>query len=348
MKKTVESVMAGQPDKVCDQIADAIVDEYLRRDKDAHVDVNVMGSHGMIMICGEINSTADFDIGALTKQVYKNIGYTDEMEVFVNVEDRSSEMKRSMRGVNDTVVINGYATNETRERLPRAVVFAHNIARRIDELRKTDPTFSWLRPDGKVQLVMDKTHVSAITILASHHLNIQSSQVQTSLLERVIVPIVGEEGTQIFINPIGSFVEVGFRSDSGVSGHKTHVDTYGGLIPHGDGVISGKSPLNVERCGAYMARAVAKYLVDQELTASALVNVVYTLGKTEPIHIHVAGMGEKSSGTKMDLTNLVKEKFDFRPEAIIELLGLKQAFYQQTSLYGHFGREGFPWEDMVI
>ncbi len=345
MKKTVESVMAGQPDKVCDQIADGIVDEYLRRDKDAHVDVNVMGSHGMVMICGEIDSTADFDIGALTKQIYKKIGYTDEMEVFVNVENQSSEMKRAPRGVNDVLVVNGYATNETRERLPRAVVFAHNIARRVDELRKTDPTFSWLRPDGKVQLVMEKDKVTSITILASHHLNIQSSQVQTSLLERVVIPIIGEEGSQIYINPIGSFVEVGFRSDSGVSGHKTHIDTYGGLIPHGDGVLAGKSPLNAERSGAYMARCAAKYLVDQELAQSALVNVVYTLGKTTPIHLHVVGMGEKSRGSKMDLTNLIKEKFDFRPEAIVERFNLNQSFYEQTSLYGHFGREGFPWEE---
>lgn len=339
--------MAGQPDKVCDQIADAIVDEYLRRDKDAHVDVNVMGSHGMIMVCGETNSTADFDIGGLVKNVYKKIGYTDEMEVFVNVESQSDEMKRAPRGVNDVVVINGYATSETRERLPRSVVFAHNIARRIDELRKTDPAFSWLRPDGKVQIIMDKAQVCGITILASHHLNIQNSQVQTSLLERVVDPIIGEDGTQIFINPIGSFVEVGFRADSGVSGHKTHVDTYGGLIPQGNSVLTGKSPLNAERCGAYMARFAAKYIVDQELASSALVNVVYTLGKVEPTHIHVLGMGEKSRGSKMDLTNLVKEKFDFRPEAIVERFGLLQPIYGQTSLYGHFGREGFPWEDVL-
>ena len=178
-------------------------------------------------------------------------------------------------------------------------------------------------------------------------MNIQSAQVQTSLLESVVVPIIGEEGAKIYINPIGSFVEVGFRSDSGVSGHKTHVDTYGGLIPHGDGVLSGKSPMNVERCGAYMARFAAKYLVDEGLASSALVNVVYTLGKAMPTHVHVVGMGEKSKGAKMDLTNLIKEKFDFRPEAIVERLDLKQPIYGQTSLYGHFGREGFSWEDVV-
>lgn len=343
MRKTVESTLQGQPDKVCDQIADAIVDEYIRRDKEAHVDVNVMGSHGMIMIGGEVCSTSDFDVGLIVKNKYQEIGYTDDIEVFVNIEDQSEEMKRS-RGANDTVVINGYATNETRERLPRPLVFAHNIARRIDELRKTDPVFSWLRPDGKVQLTMEKDIVTSVTILASHHLNIIEHEVQTTLLERVVVPIVGE-GIQIFINPIGSFHTIGFRSDSGVSGHKTTVDTYGGLIPHGDGVMSGKDPRNVERCGAYISRAAAKFLVDQGLVSTALVNVVYTLGRLDPIHLHVVGMGEKSQGTKTDFTQIIKKEFDFRPEAIVERFDLLRSIYEPLAVYGQFGREGYPWEE---
>jgi S-adenosylmethionine synthetase len=353
MKKTVESTLEGQPDKVCDQIADAIVDEYLRRDKEAHVDVNVMGSHGMVMIGGEVSSTADFDVGAIAKKVYADIGYTDDIEVFVNIEDQSQEMKRSPHGVQDTVVINGYATNETRERLPRPLVFAHNLARRIDDLRKTDPAFSWLRPDGKIQLIMEHDRVHAVTMLVSHHLNIKDREVQSAILERVIVPLLGE-GIQIYINPIGSFTDVCFRADSGVSGHKMCVDTYGGLIPHGDGVLSGKDPTRVERAGAYIARLAARTLVDEELVASAMVNVVYTLGRLEPIHVHVIGMGEKSRGAKLsggagsglagDLTNIIKQKFDFRPEAIVERLDLLRPIYRSTAIYGHFGKEGLPWE----
>ncbi len=346
MRKTVESTLQGQSDKVCDQIADAIVDEYLRRDKEAHVDVNVMGSHGMLMIGGEVHSTADFDIGAIARDVYKQIGYTDEIEVFVNIEDQSTEMKRSAHGVQDTVVVNGYATAETRERLPRPLVFAHNVARRIDDLRKTDPAFSWLRPDGKIQLIMDKDQVHAVTILVSHHLNIKDKDVQTALLERVVVPMLGE-GIQIYINPIGSFTDVCFRADGGVSGHKIHVDTYGGLIPHGDGVMSGKDPMRVERAGMYMARAAAKYLVDQDLVTAALVNVVYTLGRNEPIHLHVVGTGEKSRGSKIDFTNLIKQQFDFRPEAIVERLDLVKPIYQSTAVYGSFGRDGLPWEGIL-
>lgn len=344
MKKIVESTLQGQPDKVCDQIADAIVDEYLRQDLEARVDVNVMGSHGMIMIGGEVNSTADFDVGAVARKVYAEIGYTDEIEVFTNIEEQSSEMKRTLHGVQDTVVINGYATNETRERLPRGLVFAHNLARRMDDLRKTDPAFSWLRPDGKIQLITEKDQVVGVTILASHHLNIKDQEVKNAILERVVVPILGE-GIQIFINPIGSFTDVCFRSDSGVSGHKVHVDTYGGLIPHGDGVMMGKDPMRVERSAAYLSRMAAKYLVDEDLVQSAMVQVVYTLGRSEPIHLHVVGMGEKTRGSKMDFTNLIKQQFDFRADAIVERLDLRKPIYQSLASYGSFGRVGVSWED---
>ena len=347
MKKTVESVMSGQSDKICDQIADAIVDEYLRQDKEAHVDVSVLGSHGMIMIGGEVNSTADFDIGALAKSVYLEIGYPDDVEVFVNVEDQSFEMKRMQSGSTDTVVINGYATNETRERMPRALVFAHNLARRVEDLRKTDPAFSWLQPDGKVQLVMDADRIDTLTLLASHQKNVDEKTVRATLLERLVTPFIGGEGAQIHINPIGPFTQHGFRSDSGASGRKLAVDTYGGLIPQGDGVLSGKSPDCAQRAGAYMARYAARYLVEQELCSTALVNVAYTLGRSEPIHLHVVGMGSKSKGAKMDLTNLVKQQFDFRPEAIVERLDLLQPIYRATSVYGQVGRAGFPWESVI-
>ncbi len=344
MRKSFESVMSGNPDKVCDQIADAIVDEYIKRDKTASIDINVLGSHGMLMIGGEVNSDADFDIGELAKNVYRDIGYTDEIEVFVNVDDQSEEMKRVKNGVTDNVVINGYATSQTREMLPHPVVFAHNFVRRIDDLRKIDPSFSWLRPDGKVQIVMEKNEVKSITILASHHLNVTEKNVQTALLERLIEPLVGDNGLKIIINPLGPFTIIGFRADSGVSGSKVAVDTYGGLIPHGDFSLSGKDPMRVDRAGAYMARYVARYLVEQELCKSAMINLVYAMGQADPVHIHAIGMSEKSRGAKTDLTNLIKDKFDFRPEAIVERLGLRQSIYRQTAVYGHFGREGFPWE----
>lgn len=344
MKKTVESVTQGHPDKVCDQIADAIVDEYLRRDKKAHVDVSVLGSHGMMMIGGEVTSTADFDVGALAKKVYHEIGYKDDMAVFVNIESQTEELRRIKNGVTDNAVITGYATNETREMLPRAVVYAHSLARRLDELRKGDPAFSWLKPDGKVQVTMERDRVVGVSLLASHQISVKDKDVKSTLLERLLIPIVGEEGVQISINPAGSFTEVGFRADSGVSGRCLSMDLYGGLIPHGDGSLSGKSPLNVHRSGRYMARHAARYLVEQGLASFALVNVVYTMNRAEPVQVQAVGMGPKSRGSKMDLTNLVKQEFDFRPEAIVERLSLFDPVYRSAACYGQVGREGFSWE----
>ncbi len=344
MLKTVESVMVGQPDKVCDQIADAIVDEYLRRDPNARLDLQVFGSRGMLMIGGEVESNADFDVGALAKKVYQEIGYPDDVEVFANLAALSEEMQQVKSGVMDTVVVNGYATNETRERLPRAVVFAHTLARRFDDLRKTDPAFSWMKPDGKVQIGMRGDRVEVVTVLVGHQISVNERDVRTALLERVIIPFVGEAGIQIYINPIGPFTVCGFRADSGASGRKCSVDTYGGLIPHGDKSLSGKDPLRAERAGAYLARLAACHLVQQELATAALVNVVYTMGRPEPIHVSAVGLSEKSRGAKMDLTAVVKKEFDFRPEAIVQRLNLRRPIYQQTAFYGCFGREGLPWE----
>ena len=347
MYKTVESVTQGHPDKVCDQIADAIVDEYLRRDEGSRVDINVLGSHGMMMIGGEVNSKADFDIGGLAQKVYNEIGYKDDLEVFVNVEDQSEEMKLASKGASDNVVVNGYATRETREMLPRPVVYAHTLARRLDDLRRTDPSFNWLKPDGKVQIMMEKDEVRGVTILAAHQVSIKDKEVQTALLERVVMPVIGEGGAKIFINPIGPFTICGFRADSGANGRKQAVDTYGGLIPHGDSAFSGKDPGRASRAGAYMARFAARYIVEQGLASSALVNAVYTLGKATPVQIQAVGMGERSRGSKMDLTNLLKEKFDFRLDAIVERLSLNMPMYRGTAAYGHFGREGLPWENKV-
>lgn len=337
MLKTVESVMSGQPDKVCDQIAEAIVDEYLRRDPHVRADIRVFGSHGMLMIAGEVNSSADFDVSTLAKKVYQEIGYPDDIEVFVNVETPSEEIKQIKTGVLDTIVINGYSTRETHERLPRAVVFAHTIARHMDEIRKTDPKFSWMKPDGKVQITMQGDKVRAITVLASHHVSVEAKDVKTALLERLIIPAIGEESAQIYINPTGPFTISGFRADSGASGQKSCVDMYGGLVPHGDKSFVGKDPLRAERAGVYLARMAANFLVEQGLADSALVQVVYTIGRAEPINI-------EAIGKRIDFTQIIKQKFDFRPEAIVERLQLRQPIYQQTAVYGCFGREGLPWE----
>lgn len=348
MLKTVESVTMGQSDKVCDQIADAIVDEYVRRDPDSRMDLQVFGSRGMLMIGGEVQSNADFDISAFAKKVYQEIGYTDDIEVFANIVEQSDEMRRVSTGVMDTVVVHGYATRETRERLPRAVVYAHTLAKRLDDLRKSDPAFSWMKPDGKVQVAMEGDRVEAVTLLCSHHTSISERDVRSALLERIVIPFVGEDGVQVYVNPIGSFTMCGFRADSGASGRRVSVDTYGGLVPHGDKSLCGKDPTRAERSGAYLARLAACFLVEQGLVSSAFVSVVYTMGRAEPISLRAVGTAEKSRGVKMDLTALIKKSFDFRPQAIVERLDLKRPIYRQTAVYGCFGREGFPWESQAV
>jgi S-adenosylmethionine synthetase len=344
MLKAVEALAAGHSDKICDQIADGIVDEYLRRDPDCRLDIKVLGSHGMMMIGGEVNSTADFDVAALAKQIYREIGYLDEIEVFVNLEVSSDEVKKSS-GSLDTVIVNGYATRETREFLPLPYVLSQGLVRRLDDLRKLDPQFHWLGEDGKAQVIMEGKKISAVTLLASHAPDVAVNDVRSALLERVVYPIIGSENVQIFINPIGSFVSRGFAVDAGGSGRRPAADFYGALIPHGDCSPIGKDPSRAERAGALMARYVAKHLVTQGLAESAMVSLAYTLGRSEPIMLEVRAVGEKSRGSKMDFTNLVKEKFDFKLESIVEKLDLKKPRYRSVATYGQFGREGVPWED---
>lgn len=343
MRKAAEAVTAGHPDKICDQIADAIVDEYLRRDPAARVNVNVFGSRGMLVVGGQVRSQADFDLAALAKQTYADIGYVDELEVFANV-DAAPLDANAPRVSSDAVVVNGYATKETREMLPRAFVFATNVARRLDDLRRADPNFFWLLPDGKAQVVMERERVVAVSVQASHAENIAPRDVQNALVERAITPIVGEHA-QVVVNPLGAFTSAGFAGASGMSGRKVSSDAYGGLIPHGDSSLSGKDPSRPERAGAYMARLAARFLVEQGLATSALVTAVYVPGRAEPLHLEVSGVSDKSRGAKMDYANLIKAQFDFRPDAIVERLGLLKPMYLQTAAYGHFGRAGFPWEE---
>jgi len=339
MLKAVEALAAGHPDKICDQIADGIVDEYLRRDQDSRIDIKVLGSHGMVMVGGEVNSTADFDVAALAKQIYREIGCLDEIEVFVNVENSSEEMKTA-RGSYDTVVVNGYATRETREFLPLPLVFAQGLVRRLDDLRKLDPTFHWLGADGKAQVIMNGKKVSTVTLLASHTSDVSPMDVRTKLLERVISPVIGGEDAQIFINPLGSFSTQGFQSDAGASGRRTAADFYGGLIPHGDCSPIGKDPQRAERAGAYMARFVAKQLVKEGKADSVVISLAYTLGRSEPVMIDV-----KSAKTgEENILQYVKDNYNFNLDAIVEKFDLKKPRYRAVSIYGQFGREGLPWE----
>lgn len=341
MLKTVEVPLAGHPDKICDQIVDAILDEYLRRDPNSRVDIQALGSHGMLMIGGSVDSRADFDCGEIAKTVYKDIGYHDDIEPFVNIERPSEDMARNIvgGGSQGTAIVHGYATKETREFLPRVYVYANALARRIDDLRKTDDSCGWLCPDGKVQLTMDGSRPTCVTVLVQHLDKMNLQQIQAQLVDQVVTPILGEhEGLKLFVNSGGNFCTGGFAAGGGASSRKVTADTYGGLLPSSDAGLSGKDPRKPHRAGTYMARFAAKELVKRGDAGNVFISVGYVIGQPEPVFV------QARSGTGADLSQQVREEFDFRPDAIVERLGLAKPLYRQVSTYGQFGRDGLPWE----
>jgi S-adenosylmethionine synthetase len=343
MLKIVEAPLAGHPDKICDQIVEAVVDEYLRRDSLMRIDIQALGSNGMVMLGGVVDSRADFDAAAIGKSVYANAGYVDPIEVFVNLDKPSADHVRTMvkGGAQGTAIVHGYATKETREMLPRAVVYANLLARRIDDLRVNDQRFAWLKPDGKVQVATDGANIRAVTVIVEHDESVELATVQTQIANQAIAHVLPSmDGVMIHVNSGGSFTQGGFGANAGVSGRKVLSDSYGGLLPHGGMGLVGKDPLKPGRAGTYMARFAAKTLVTEGIASNVLITAMYALGVAEPLVLSAqAGNGD-------DLTALVKERFDFRPEAIVERLDLRRPLYSACSLYGMFGRPGLPWEDV--
>lgn len=334
----------GHPDKVCDLIVESVVDAYLERDPLAKLDVQALGASGMVMIGGMVDSRADFDVTAIAKQAYSTIGYSDDLDVFVNIEKPVVEMVREERrgAASGTAIVYGYATRETREMLPPVVVFANSLARRIDSLRQQDPRFSWLRPDGKVQMAMNGRQPAHITIIASHSNELDVHQVQQLLMEHAVAPVIGDvDTTRVFINPLGPFTVGGFRLNAGVSGRKIVSDTYGGLLPHGGVSLIGKDPLKPAKAGTFMARYAAREMVREGRAGNVLITAVYTVGVADPVALTaVTGEGE-------DISAEVAKRFDFRPEAIVERFNLRRPLYAAVANYGVFGRGGVPWEEAV-
>jgi len=341
MLKTVEVPLIGHPDAVCDQIVEGLLDEYLRRDKNSRVNLKACGSHGMIMVGGTVDSRADFDAASLVKKIYKSIGYTDDIEPFVNIERPSEDLAKTIvnGGAQGTVTVYGYATKETREFLPKAYIYANAIARRIDDLRKHNEAFAFLKPDGKVQVTMDGSTVVAVTVSVQHDNSVDKNVVQTNILENAIMPVIGDaQGVKVFINSAGEFSHGGFYAGAGASGRKVLANTYGGLLPHSGAILSGRDPLQPSRAGTLMARYVAKNLVAEGVAGNILITVGYAIGHNDPVFLQaMTGKGE-------DITDMVRARFDFRPEAIVEKLNLRQPFYQRMSEHGYFGKEEAPWE----
>jgi len=339
---TVESVTSGHPDKICDQISDAILDAYLILDPKSRVAIETFGGHGKLVIGGEVTSNGKVDYIKIARKIYKNIGYTDKLEILVNIVTQSPDIALGVDigGAGDQGIMYGFATNETPEFLPKGVVLAHKLAKHLDKMRKNGK-ISWLRPDGKTQVTYSKGKLHTVLISAQHSPNVKFEKIKKEITEKIINPLLSpkeRKTVKILINPTGQFIAGGFTADTGLTGRKIMVDTYGGIIPHGGGCFSGKDATKVDRSGAYMARYVAKNLVARGYGKEVFVSVAYAIGMAEPLIIKA--INEKGE----DLTKTVQKNFDFRPRAIIEHLGLRNPIFLQTAIYGHFGKKNLPWE----
>jgi S-adenosylmethionine synthetase len=339
---TVESVTSGHPDKVCDQISDAILDAYLALDPKSRVAVETFGGHGKLVIGGEVTSSGKVDYVKIARKVYKEIGYDDELEISANIVTQSPDIALGVDtgGAGDQGIMYGFATDETPEFLPKGVVLAQKLAKRLEEMRKNGK-IPWLRPDGKTQVTYSNGKLHTVLVSAQHSPDVKFAEIKKEITEKIIYPLLSKEEkktVKILINPTGQFIAGGFAADTGLTGRKIMVDTYGGIIPHGGGCFSGKDSTKVDRSGAYMARYAAKNLVAEGYGKEALVSVAYAIGLAEPLIIEA--INEKGE----NLTKIVQKNFDFRPRAIIERLGLRRPIFQQTATYGHFGKKNLPWE----
>lgn len=340
---TTESVTSGHPDKVCDQISDAILDAALTQDPMSRVAIESFGTHGEMLIGGEIKTNADIDMEKIARDVYTDIGYTDPLNIRVHVARQSNDISQGVDtgGAGDQGIMYGYATDETKEMLPMGVVYAHALARRLEAIRR-DGTLPFLRPDGKTQVTIKDGKVVTALTSTQHAEETEQDAIRAGLIEHLFTPVLGSvEGIEILVNPTGRFVQGGFEADAGLTGRKIMVDTYGGLMPHGGGAFSGKDATKVDRSAAYMCRFVAKNLVANGHAKKVLVSVAYAIGRVDPV------MVEAYDDAGKNLSDIVNKNFDFRPQAIIERLQLRKPVFKSTAAYGHFGVEGRAWEEVI-
>ena len=363
---TSESVSEGHPDKIADQISDAVLDEILKQDPKARVACETYVKTGMALVGGEITTSAWVDIENLTRQVICDIGYIhsemgfdgNSCAVLNAIGKQSSDINQGVdrenpldQGAGDQGIMFGYATNETEVLMPAAITYAHRLMEKQAEVRKSGK-LSWLRPDAKSQVTLKYEDnkivgVDAVVISTQHSEEVSQKEIYEGVMEEIIKPILPSEWlsqqTKYFINPTGRFVIGGPMGDCGLTGRKIIVDTYGGAARHGGGAFSGKDPSKVDRSAAYAARYVAKNIVAAGLADRCEIQLSYAIGVAEPTSIMVETFGTGKVSNEV-LVKLVREFFDLRPYGLIKMLNLIQPIYRQTAAYGHFGREQFPWE----
>jgi S-adenosylmethionine synthetase len=344
---SIESVTNGHPDKVCDQISDAILDEALTQDPLSRVAIESFGGHGLLTIGGELTTNAEIDYEDIARKLYTKIGYSEELEIRTRIVKQSPDIALGVNtgGAGDQGIMYGYATNASNDFLPFGYGLVNKLTKGLQTLRETKK-LKWLRPDGKAQVTIKSGQLITVLISTQHKNNVSQEQIRSDLISNLINPIlereaIKESGIEILINPTGKFVQGGFEADTGLTGRKIMIDTYGGLYPHGGGCFSGKDPTKVDRSAAYMARFVAKNLVANGYANECIVSVAYAIGRAEPLMVSAIN----ETGKMLD-KQLLKQ-FDFRPLAIIERLNLRRPIYLQTAAYGHFTKPDLPWEQIV-
>lgn len=377
---TSESVTEGHPDKICDQISDAILDEILKEDPNARVACETTVTTGLVLVTGEISTTTYVDIPTIVRETIKDIGYTrakygfdaETCSVLTSIDEQSPDIAQGVNeayekregsmtdeeieaiGAGDQGLMFGYASNETEELMPLPISLSHKLSKRLSDVRKSGE-LDYLRPDGKTQVTVEydddgqPERVDTIVISTQHHPEITLQQINNDLIEKVIRPVVPsnliDDKTKYFINPTGRFVIGGPQGDAGLTGRKIIVDTYGGYARHGGGAFSGKDATKVDRSAAYAARYVAKNIVAAGLADACEVQLAYAIGVAQPVSISVNTFGT-GKVKEAKIVEAIRETFDLRPAGIIKMLDLRRPIYKKTAAYGHFGRndEDFTWE----
>ena len=365
---TSESVTEGHPDKLCDYISDSILDKCLEQDRNSRVACETVIGKGQVFVTGEITTKANIDIKQIVRDVIKEIGYDNEKtdidyrtcKIIVNISKQSGDIAigidrlNKQSGAGDQGMMFGYASDETDNYMPMPIFLAHKLSKKLSDVRKSGE-IPYLRPDGKTQVSVEyeddkPVRVDTVIVSAQHTENISIEKLRNDILEKVIKEEIPDKfldnKTKYFINPTGRFVIGGPLGDSGLTGRKIIVDTYGGMARHGGGAFSGKDPTKVDRSASYMARYVAKNIVANKLAKRCEIQLSYAIGIAFPISISINTFG---SGIKADeeLLEIVRRNFKFTPYEIIEKFDLKRPIYRQTTNYGHFGKENLPWEQII-
>ncbi len=367
---TSESVSEGHPDKVCDQISDAILDDILKNDPAARVACETFCATGLVLVGGEITTSHYVDVPKVVRQVVKEIGYTKGEYRFdfhsinvmsaINTQSPDIAMGVNTGGAGDQGMMFGYATNETKEYMPMTLVFSHNLVKKLADIRKKQPKLMpYLRPDSKSQVTIEygndnkPKRVEAVVVSTQHDDNVSQKKIKDDIIKYVIKKVIPanllDKNTKIHVNPTGKFVIGGPHGDTGLTGRKIIVDTYGGKAPHGGGAFSGKDPSKVDRSAAYASRHIAKNIVAAKLADECLIQVSYAIGVAQPVSIFVNTFGTgKVSDEK--LADVIRKNIDLTPAGIIKRLDLRKPIYRNTAAYGHFGRneKGFTWEKLDL